>query len=131
MHDPIAAARHGALRAVGVQVIVVALVASAYLLKGPMSAGAAGWGGMVMAGGNALAAGTALGGIAPAGAALGRLLLGSMLKWMVALAGLVVGMVAWRFPPLPMLAGLATGLLAYLLALNLDGSKRARVERER
>lgn len=120
MHDPIAAGRRSALRAVAVQGIAVACVALAFLLQGPASALSAAWGGLAMMGGNALAAGVALGGITPAGTALGRLMLGSLLKWLVALAGFAIGSGAWRLPPLPMLLGLVAGLLAYLLALNLD-----------
>jgi hypothetical protein len=41
----------------------------------------------------------------------------------VALAVIVVALGPLRLPPLPLLAGLATGMLAYLLALNLRRSK--------
>lgn len=122
MHDPIAAGRRDALHAVAAQVAATALLALAFLLQGPAHALAAGWGGGVMAIGNVLAARVALGGIAPAGAALGSLLLGTLLKWAVLLAGCAVGFGVWHLPPLPMLAGLAAGLLAYLLALNLGGA---------
>lgn len=122
MHDPIAAGRRSALRAVAVQAAAVALVALAFLLQGRAHALAAGWGGLAMVAGNVLAARMALGGIAPAGAAFGRLLLGTLAKWVVALAGFAIGSGVWRLPPLPMLVGLAAGLLAYLVALNLGGS---------
>lgn len=121
MHDPIAAGRRAATRAVAVQAAVVAPVALAFLLQGPAHALAAGWGGLAMAVGNALAARMALGGIAPAGVAFGRLLSGTLAKWLVVLAGFAIGAGVWGLPPLPMLAGLAAGLLAYLLALNLGG----------
>ena len=77
---------------------------------------------MAMVVGNVLAARVALGGIAPAGIAFGRLLLGTLTKWAVALAGFAIGSGVWRLPPLPMLVGLAAGLLAYLVALNLGGA---------
>jgi F0F1-type ATP synthase assembly protein I len=132
VHDPIAAGRRAAARAVAVQAAAVALVALAFLLQGPAHALAAGWGGLAMVAGNALAARVALRGIAAAGIAFGRLLLGALAKWTVALAGFAIGLGVWRLPSLPMLAGLATGLLAYLAALNLGGSKLGnRVERER
>lgn len=68
--------------------------------------------------GNALAALVALGGIVPARVAFGRLLLGTMVKWLVAIVVLATALAIWRLPPLPMLGGLVAGLLAYLLALN-------------
>jgi F0F1-type ATP synthase assembly protein I len=129
VHDPIAAGRRAAARAVAVQAVAVALVALAFLLQGPAHALAAGWGGLAMVAGNALAARVALRGIAPAGIAFGRLLLGALAKWTVALAGFAIGLGVWRLPPLPMLAGLAAGLLAYLAALNLGGFEPGRSNR--
>lgn len=123
MHDPIAAGRRSAQRAIAAQLAATALVALAFGLQGPAHALAAAWGGGVMAVGNVLAVRVALGGIVPAGAAFGSLLLGTLSKWTVVLAGCAVGFGVWRLPPLPMLAGLAVGLLAYLLALNLGGSR--------
>ncbi|MCL1635637.1 hypothetical protein M2650_13495 [Luteimonas sp. SX5] len=119
MHDPIAAGRRSALRAAAVQVAVALLVALAFLMQGPRQALAAGIGGGALALGNALAAGVSLGGIVPARVAFARLLLGALLKWVVAIGMFAIALGAWRLPPLPMVAGLAAGLLAYLLALNL------------
>jgi F0F1-type ATP synthase assembly protein I len=122
VHDPTAAGRRAALRAVSIQAFVAALVALAFLVQGPRSALAAAVAGMAMVAGNALAAVTALGGgIQPARVAFARLLLGVLGKWMVVLAIFAVALEAWRLPPLPMLAGLAAGVLAYLLALNTVG----------
>lgn len=135
MHDPIAAGRRSALRAVVVQAAASAAVALVFLVQGPAQALAAGWGGAAMVAGNALAAVVALGGIVPAGAAFARLLLATLAKWTVALVCLAIGLGAWRLPPLPMVAGLGLGVLAYLLALSLGGTKLGRVgegiERER
>lgn len=137
MHDPIAAGRRSALRAVAVQAAAVAAVALVFLVQGPAHALAAGWGGAAMVAANALAAGVALGGIAPAGAALARLMLATLVKWVVTLTCVAIGLAAWRLPPLPMLVGLAAGLLAYLMALHLGSLKLDRpklghgVERER
>jgi hypothetical protein len=126
VHDPIAAGRRIALRAVAVQAVAVALVTLAFLLQGPAHALAAGWGGLAMVAGNALAARAALSSIAPAGVAFGRLLLGALAKWTVALAGFAIGLGVLRLPPLPMLAALAAGLLTYLAALNLGGLEPSR-----
>jgi F0F1-type ATP synthase assembly protein I len=118
VHDPIAAGRRAATRAIAVQVAVVALVAMLFLLQGARHALAAVIGGVALALGNALAARLSLAGIVPASVAFGRLLLGTMAKWLVAIALFALALVAWRLPPLPMLAGFAAGLVAYLLALN-------------
>ena len=93
-------------------------MALAFLVKGPAQALAALVGGASLVAGNALVARLALGGVVPARVAFARLLLGTALKWLVAGAVFAVGVGAWRLPALPMLAGLAAGLLAYLAALN-------------
>lgn len=118
MHDPIAAGRRAALRAVAVQGGVVALLAAAFLARDVREALAVGVGGLALVLGNALAATVALGGVVRAPVAFGRLLLGAMGKWLVAIVVLATALATWRLPPLPMLAGLVAGLLAYLLALN-------------
>jgi hypothetical protein len=109
------------MRAVAIQAAAALLVALAALVAaGPRQGLAAAAGGIAMLAGNALAAAVALGGgIQPAGAAFARLLLGTLGKWVVALAVIVVALGPLRLPPLPLLAGLAAGMLAYLLALNL------------
>lgn len=124
MHDPIAAGRRTALRAVLLQGLVGALVALAMLLVGPRQAAAAAVGGLAVLLGNAASAYLALDRIAPARVALGRLMLGVVAKWLVAIAVFAVGLVAWRLPPLPLLSGLAVGLLVYLLALDLLAPER-------
>jgi len=122
VHDPIAAGRRLALNAVAIQAIVAVPVALAFLAQGPRHALAAGVGGLAVVLGNALAANTALAGIVPARVALGRLLLGLLSKWVVAITIFAMGLAVWRLPPLPMLVGLSAGLLAYLLALNFVAS---------
>ncbi|MDQ3229942.1 MAG: ATP synthase subunit I [Pseudomonadota bacterium] len=126
MHDPIAAGRRSALKAVVIQAVVAVPVALAFFLQGPRHALAAGIGGLAMVLGNALAANTALAGIVPARIALSRLLLGVVSKWVVAISIFAMGLAVWRLPPLPMLVGLAAGLLAYLLALNFVALKSIR-----
>ncbi len=118
MHDPIAAGRRTALRAVAVQALVAALLAAAFLFQGGREALAAGLGGLALVLGNTLNAVVALGGIVQARVAFGRLLLGTMAKWLVAMAVMVVGLALWQLPPLPMLAGLMVGLVAWPLAIN-------------
>lgn len=124
MHDPIAAGRRTALRAVVVQFLVAIVLAAVFLVQGAREALAAGLGGLALVLGNALAAVMALAGIVPARVAFGSLLLGTMAKWLVVIAVFVAALLFWRLPPLPLLAGLVAGLLAYLLALNLPVGQR-------
>ena len=56
------------------------------------------------------------GGIQPAGMAMGRLLAGVMLKWVVVFAVLTLGLAAFKLPPLPMLVGVLAATLAFVLA---------------
>lgn len=126
MHDPIATSRRSALRAVAVQAAAVALVATGFALAGLREALAAALGGGALALGNALAAWLALDGIVPARVAFARLLLGVLAKWCVVVAVFVVALEAWRLPPLPMLAGLAAGMLAWLAATNRVGNVAAK-----
>lgn len=128
MHDPVAAGRRSAHRALAIQAIVATLVAVAFLVQGPQQALAAAVGGVAMLIGNALAASLALGGgIQPARAAFARLLLGTLGKWAVVMGGLAIAFGMWRISPLPALVGVVAGLLAYLLGLNFGD----RVKRER
>jgi F0F1-type ATP synthase assembly protein I len=108
------------MRAVSIQALVAVLVAAVFLIQGPRAALGAAVAGLAMVAGNVLVANTALGGgIQPAGAALSRLILGVAGKWLVVLVVFGVGLAAWRLPALPMLAGLAAGVLANLVAMNL------------
>lgn len=126
MYDPVAVGRRSALRAVAIEAIVAGLVALAFVVQGPRHGLAAAVGGGAMLLGNALAIWLALGGgIQPARAAFARLLLGMLGKWALVLGALAVSFGIWRLPPLPTLAGVAAGVLAYLVALNFgDKVKR-------
>lgn len=120
MLNSVAAGRRLALRAVGCQLAAVMLVALAFLLQGPGAALAAGLGGLGVVLGNALAAQIALGGgVVVAGAAFARLLAATLLKWLVAITVFAVALAVWRLAPLPVLAGFATGLVAYPIFLNI------------
>ena len=119
MYDPIAAGRRSALRATAVQAAVALVLALAFLVQGGGHAIAAGIGGGALALGNWIAARVSLSGIVPARVAFARLLVGVGLKWGIALGIFAIALGVWRLPPLPMVAGLAAGSLAYLVALNL------------
>lgn len=130
MHDPIAASRRSALRSVAAQTVVSVLVALAFLLQGLPSAVAAGVGGGALVLGHVLAVLLSLGGVVRAQVAFARLLLGMLVKWCVVIAALVVALGVWRLPPIPMLVGLAAGLLAYLVAMNWMGPRRVAADRK-
>ena len=115
------------MRAVAIQAVVALLVAAAFLALGTRQALAAAVGGGAMVAGNALAATLALGGgIQSAGAGFARLLIGVAGKWVLVLVVVTMALEAWRLPPLPVLAGLAVGVLAYLLALNSHSAATGR-----
>ena len=119
MHDPVAAGRQTALRAIGLQALVAVLVATAFLAQGPRAALAAAAGGAALVAGHLVVAAVALGGgIVPARVVFARLLLGIAGKWLVVVAVMAVALGVWRLPPLPMLAGLVAGLLAYYVSFN-------------
>ncbi len=128
MLNSAAAGRRLALRAAAYQLVVVALVALAFLLQGTTASLAALVGGSSVVAGSALAANVALGGgVVPARVAFFRLALGTLLKWVVVVSIFAVASGVGRLPPLPMLAGLAVALIAYPLVLNFC----VRVERGR
>ncbi|HZX79630.1 MAG TPA: hypothetical protein VFE72_01585, partial [Lysobacter sp.] len=59
------------------------------------------------------------GGIQPATVVLVRWFAGVVVRWIVVLAGLVIGLGVWRLPALPLLAGVAVALAAQgLVALR-------------
>ena len=104
-----------ALRVVAFQAVAALLTAAACFLLGPDAALAALVGGGSMALGSLLAGWSAFGGgVAGAGAALGRLLLGTAVKWLVVGVGLYLAMAVWRLPAVPALAGAAMAAAAFM-----------------
>jgi F0F1-type ATP synthase assembly protein I len=126
VHDPIAASRRSALRAVAMQAIVALLVALAFLAgDGMRPALAAATGGLALALGNGFATLLSLRGAIPARFAFATLLAGTSAKWLVVFVALGIALRVWQLPPLPMLAGLAIGLMAWLAGLRRLGTQRA------
>ena len=117
VHDPVAAGRRLALQAVGVQAVVAAaLVAMVFPLLGTAVALSCAVGAAAMVAGNGLAAWVSLRRIGPARAALAQVLAGTLVKWCMVVAALVVTQEVWRTAPLPMLCGLALGVVVHALA---------------
>ena len=128
MLNSVAASRSLALRAVAYQMVAVLLLALMFLPMGPPASLAALLGGSSVVSGNALAAMIALGGgVVTARSALSRLMLATCLKWLLVMTIFAIASGVWRMAPLPLIAGLATALIAHPLVLNFC----VRVKRER
>jgi F0F1-type ATP synthase assembly protein I len=126
VQDPIAASRRSALRATAVQAVGAGLVALAFLAgDGARGAAAAALGGLALALGNGFATLLSLRGALPARFAFATLLAGTSAKWLVVFVALGIALRVWQLPPLPMLAGLAIGLMAWLAGLRRLGTQRA------
>lgn len=120
MLNSIAAGRRLAQRSVVLQGAVTLATALACLLSGRDAALGALVGGAAMTLGSALAAwGAFAGGVAGAGIALGRLLLGMAAKWIVVVAGLYVAIALLHLPAVPVIAGAALAAAAFLVAAKL------------
>ncbi len=114
-----------ALRVVAFQAIAVLLTAAACLLIGLRDALAALAGGGAMVLGSLMAAWGAFGGgVAGAGVALGRLVLGMAVKWVVVIVGLFLTMAVWRLPAVPALAGAAIAAAAFVVSTRFVAQRR-------
>ena len=126
MHDPIAASRRSALGAAATQAVVALLVALVFLAgDGTRAAVSAAIGGLALALGNVFATLLSLRGAVPARFAFAALLAGTTAKWLVVFVALGIALRVWQLPPLPMLAGLVTGLMAWLACMRRLGTQRA------
>lgn len=121
MLNSLASGRRLALRVVMWQFAVAALVGLAFLLQGRREAVAAAAGALVVALGTALLGARAFAGMRGAGLALGRLLLGMILKWIVVIGGMGMILVQLKLPPLAAITGLAAAYAVHLLAFRFKG----------
>ena len=112
--------RRLALRIVLIQLLVAVSIALLFLLQGARAAMAAGIGGMAVVLGSLVLALRSFG-RAPvsANAALLRMLVGMLLKWIVFLATLYIALARFALPPLPLLVGAVVTTLAFLFAARL------------
>jgi ATP synthase protein I len=114
--NSVAAGRRLVLRAAAWQGLAVLLVAALFLLWGVPQALAAAVGGAAIVAGALLAAWMAFGGgVLGAVSAVLRLVAGMVVKWVVVIGVLVMGAGLYKLPPLPLLAGVITGLVAQVL----------------
>lgn len=112
MQNSIAAGRRLALRVVLAQAGATLLVAAGFLLGGWQSAlGVLAGGGVVTLGTAMLALRMFAAGPTGAGATLGRLIAGNLLKWIVIGAGLYLLLAKVGLPGLPVIAGVLVAAL--------------------
>jgi F0F1-type ATP synthase assembly protein I len=120
VRNSLAHGRRAALRAVAWQAAATLLVALPFLVQGFDRALAALVGGGIVTAAGLLAALVALRGeVAPAGIALGRLLAGLVLKWLLVAVALIVALAALQLPGLPLLTGVVVAMLALVLVHSI------------
>lgn len=103
------------------QLVVAVLVGLIFLMQGRRDALAAFAGALVVALGNALLGARAFAGMHGAGMALGRLLVGMILKWIAVIGGMGVILIQMKLPPLAAITGLAAAYAVHLLAFRFKG----------
>ncbi len=121
MLNSLASGRRLALRIVMWQLAVAALAGLVFLVQGVREAMAATAGALIVALGNALFSARAFAGWYGAGMALGRLMTGMMLKWVVIIGGMVMILAQMKLPPLAAIAGLMAAYAVNLLAFRFKG----------
>lgn len=123
MYDPVAQSkrvvRQAALRQMLV-VVLAAVVAGFMAAQGLRFALGVFVGGLAVALGNALASRVALvEGVAPANIVLLRWFAGILIRWSVFLLVMTGAVVAWKMPPLALLAGVLVALVAHVVFVTL------------
>lgn len=116
--NSVAAGRRLARRAIAYQVVAVCAASLVCLALGVESALA------VLAGGGAVMLGAALSAgwslrrdVVPSGVALARMFGGVVLKWLLVFTVFSLGLLLWRLPALPLLAGVLVALAAQFVAM--------------
>ena len=118
MLNSLASGRRLALRIMLLQLAVALLAGLAFLALGRREAVAAATGAVLVALGTALMSARFFSGMGGAGVALGRLLTGMFLKWIVIVGGLIVILFQYKLPPLAAITGLVAAYAVYLLAFR-------------
>ena len=123
MLNSLASGRRLALRIMLLQLAVAALAGLVFLTLGRRDeAISATAGAVVVALGTALLSARFFSGLSSsAGLALGRLLTGMLLKWVVIVGGLFVILFQFKLPPLAAITGLVAAYAVYLLAFRFKG----------
>ena len=121
MLNNLASGRRLALRIVLLQFVVAVLAGLAFLALGRREAVSAAAGAVLVALGTAAMSARMFSNIGGAGLALGRLLTGMFLKWIVIVGGLVMILFQFKLPPLAAVTGLVAAYAVYLLAFRFKG----------
>jgi ATP synthase protein I len=123
MLNSLASGRRLALRIMLLQLAVAALAGLVFLTLGRRDeAMAATAGAVVVALGTALLSARFFSGLSSsAGMALGRLLTGMLLKWIVIVGGLFMILFQFKLPPLAAITGLVAAYAVYLVAFRFKG----------
>ncbi|RAN75346.1 hypothetical protein B5P43_27395 [Bacillus sp. SRB_336] len=123
MLNSLASGRRLALRIMLLQLAVAALAGLVFLTLGRRDeAMAATAGAVVVALGTALLSARFFSGLSSsAGMALGRLLTGMFLKWIVIVGGLFMILFQFKLPPLAAITGLVAAYAVYLVAFRFKG----------
>ncbi len=117
MLNSVPAGRQLARRTVTIQAVATLLASLACLAFGREAAfGAFAGGASITLGSLLTGLGTFGGGVVGAGAVFGRLLLGTVVKWVLVVAVLYLAIAVWKWPALPVLAGMASAASALLVA---------------
>ncbi|WP_284330336.1 hypothetical protein [Dyella flagellata] len=121
MLNSLASGRRLALRLLLWQLVAAIIMGLAFATLGRREAIAAAAGAAIVAAGTALLSVRAFSQVSGAGVALGRLLTGMILKWMVIIGGMIAIMFQWKLPPLAAITGLAVAYAVNLLAFRFKG----------
>ncbi|HTV86215.1 MAG TPA: ATP synthase subunit I [Dyella sp.] len=121
MLNSLASGRRLALRLLLWQLVAAVVVGLAFSVQGFRWAIAAAAGAAIVAIGTALLSSRLFSQVSGAGLALGRLLTGMLLKWMVIVGGLIIIMVQYKLPPLAAITGLGVAYAVNLLAFRFKG----------
>lgn len=119
--NSLASGRRLALRLLLWQLFAAVFVGLAFAALGRREAIAAAAGAAIAAAGTALLSMRMFSQVSGAGMALGRLLTGMVLKWMVIIGGMITIMFQWKLPPLAAITGLAAAYAVNLLAFRFKG----------
>jgi len=119
--NSLASGRRLALRLLRWQLCAAVIVGLVFATQGRREAIAAAAGATVVAAGTALLSMRVFSRVSGAGMALGHLLTGMILKWMVIIGGMIAIMFQWKLPPLAAITGLAAAYAVNLLAFRFKG----------
>lgn len=121
MLNSLASGRRLALRLLLWQLFAAVIVGLVFATLGLREAIAAAAGATIAAVGTALLSVRVFSQVGGAGMALGLLLTGMILKWMVIIGGMIAIMFQWKLPPLAAITGLAAAYAVNLLAFRFKG----------